>query len=50
MDPALQNERAVRAYSSVGFRRVGVMRSYERRADGRWHDNLLMELTAEELR
>jgi aminoglycoside 6'-N-acetyltransferase len=50
IDPALQNERAVRSYSAVGFRRVGVLRRYERRADGVWHDNLLMELIAEDLR
>ena len=50
MDPALENERAARAYGSVGFRRVGVMRRYERGADGVWHDNLLMELMAEEVR
>jgi aminoglycoside 6'-N-acetyltransferase len=28
IDPALANERAIRAYERVGFRRVGVMRSY----------------------
>ena len=50
IDPALQNERAVRSYSAVGFRRVGVLRRYERGADGVWHDNLLMELIAEDLR
>lgn len=49
IDPALRNERAIRAYSAVGFRRVGVMRRYERGADGTWHDNLLMELMAEDL-
>jgi aminoglycoside 6'-N-acetyltransferase len=25
------------------------MRRYERRSDGRWHDNLLMDLLADEL-
>ena len=50
MDPALDNERAIRAYGAVGFRRVGVLHRYERGADGLWHDNLLMELVAEELR
>ena len=29
---------------------VEQLRRYERGADGRWHDNLLMELMAEELR
>jgi aminoglycoside 6'-N-acetyltransferase len=49
MDPAIDNERAIRAYGAVGFRRVGVMRLYERGSDGHWHDNVLMELLAEEL-
>lgn len=48
IDPALRNERAIGAYTAVGFRRVGVLRRYERGADGVWHDNLLMELVAEE--
>ena len=44
IDPAADNLAAIRAYEKVGFRRVGVMRSYERDADGRgWHDGLLME-------
>src|SRR5712692_9057483 len=50
IDPALENERAIRAYSKVGFRAVGIMRSAERFADGRWHDSLLMDLLADELR
>jgi aminoglycoside 6'-N-acetyltransferase len=29
---------------------VGVMRRYERSADGLWHDALLMELLADALR
>jgi aminoglycoside 6'-N-acetyltransferase len=49
IDPALANERAIAAYAKVGFRPVGVMRKYERRADGTWHDALLMDLLAEEL-
>jgi aminoglycoside 6'-N-acetyltransferase len=49
IDPALENERAIRAYSKVGFRPVGVMRRAERGADGEWHDALLMDLLAEEL-
>jgi aminoglycoside 6'-N-acetyltransferase len=49
IDPATDNARAIRAYAKVGFRPVGVMRRYERRADGRWGDNLLMDLLAEEL-
>jgi aminoglycoside 6'-N-acetyltransferase len=50
IDPAAHNERAIRAYSSVGFRPVGVMRRYERDGDGEtFHDGLLMDLLAEEL-
>jgi aminoglycoside 6'-N-acetyltransferase len=50
MDPAVANERAIAAYGRVGFRPVGVMRSYERGPDGTWHDGLLMDLLATELR
>jgi aminoglycoside 6'-N-acetyltransferase len=50
IDPAAGNERAIRAYERVGFRTVGVMREYERGDDGTWHDGLLMELLARELR
>jgi aminoglycoside 6'-N-acetyltransferase len=50
IDPALANERAIRAYAKVGFRRVGIMRRAERGADGQWHDSLLMDLVADELR
>jgi len=50
IDPAADNEPAIRSYSAVGFRPVGVMRRYERDADGSgWHDGLLMDLLAEEL-
>jgi aminoglycoside 6'-N-acetyltransferase len=48
IDPAVANERAIRAYERVGFRRVGVMREYERGADGSWHDGLLLDLLARE--
>jgi aminoglycoside 6'-N-acetyltransferase len=34
----------------VGFRRVGIMRKYERGPDGVWHDGLLMDMLREELR
>ena len=49
IDPAADNAAAIRAYEKVGFRPVGVMRSYERGPDGTWHDGLLMELIADEL-
>jgi aminoglycoside 6'-N-acetyltransferase len=48
IDPAAANERAIRAYASIGFKPVGVMRRYERGPDGTWHDGLLMDLLAEE--
>ena len=50
IDPAASNVRAIRAYEAVGFRRVGIMRMYERGPDGTFHDGLLMDLLAEELR
>ena len=46
IDPAAANQRAIRCYGAVGFRPVGVMRRYERGADGSFHDGLLMELRA----
>jgi aminoglycoside 6'-N-acetyltransferase len=49
IDPATENHPAIRAYEKVGFRRVGVMRQYERAPDGRWRDGLLMDLLADEL-
>ena len=49
IDPAADNAAAIRAYTKVGFRPVGVMRSYERGNDGTWHDALLMDLLADEL-
>lgn len=50
IDPAAANEHAIRAYEKVGFRRVGLLRRYQRFPDGTWQDGLLMELLAEELR
>jgi aminoglycoside 6'-N-acetyltransferase len=50
IDPSAQNERAIRAYESVGFKPVGVLRRYERDADGPgFHDGLLMDLLIDEL-
>jgi len=53
IDPAADNEAAIRCYAAVGFKPVGVMRRYERDAGGTggtgWHDGLLMDLLAEEL-
>lgn len=49
IDPALENERAVRCYAAVGFKPVGVLRAYGRAPDGGWRDGLLMDLLAEEI-
>ena len=49
IDPAADNERAIRAYASLGFRPVGRLRSYQRMPDGSWADGLLMELLAGDL-
>jgi aminoglycoside 6'-N-acetyltransferase len=48
IDPAADNERAIRAYAALGFKPVGRMRDYERGSDGSWHDGLLMDLLAAE--
>ena len=49
IDPATANAAAIRSYEKAGFRRVGVMRRYERDVGGEgWHDGLLMELLADE--
>lgn len=51
IDPATDNAAAIRCYEKVGFRRVGVLRRAERDVGGAgWHDVLLMELLAEDLR
>jgi aminoglycoside 6'-N-acetyltransferase len=50
IDPSAANERAILAYAKVGFRPVGTMRRYERGPDGTFHDGLLMDLLADELR
>jgi aminoglycoside 6'-N-acetyltransferase len=49
IDPAADNIAAIRCYTKVGFKPVGVMRSYERGLDGSWHDALLMDLLAGDL-
>jgi aminoglycoside 6'-N-acetyltransferase len=47
IDPALDNAAAIRCYEKAGFRRVGVLRSYEHRGGADYRDALLMELVAE---
>ncbi|WP_455355015.1 GNAT family N-acetyltransferase [Streptomyces sp. SYSU K217416] len=49
IDPAADNAAAIRCYTKVGFRPVGIMRGYERGPDGSWHDGLLMDMLADEL-
>jgi aminoglycoside 6'-N-acetyltransferase len=49
IDPAAHNAAAIRAYTKVGFRPVGITRRSERGPDGTWHDGLLMDLLAEDL-
>ena len=49
IDPAADNTAAIRCYTKVGFKPVGVMRRYERGDDGAWHNGLLMDLLANEL-
>ncbi len=50
IDPAADNARAIACYTKVGFRPVGIMRAYERGPDGTFHDGLLMDMLAGELR
>jgi aminoglycoside 6'-N-acetyltransferase len=49
IDPAATNIHAIRCYSKVGFKPVGIMREYERGEDGTFHDGLLMDLLRSEL-
>ncbi len=50
IDPAVANASAIRCYEKVGFRRVGVLRRYERSpGSGTWRDGLLMDLLADDL-
>ena len=44
IDPAAANRRAIRSYTKVGFRSVGMMRQYER-----FHDRLLLDPLRDEL-
>jgi len=48
IDPAADNARAIRVYEKLGYRPIGIARRYERGPDGTYHDNLLMDLLAEE--
>jgi aminoglycoside 6'-N-acetyltransferase len=48
IDPNAGNERAIKAYSAVGFKPVGITRRAEL-VDGEWTDGLMMDLLIEEL-
>jgi aminoglycoside 6'-N-acetyltransferase len=48
IDPNAGNEPAIKAYSAVGFKLIGIMRRAEL-IDGEWTDGLLMDLLIEEL-
>ncbi len=50
IDPNAANDAAIRCYTKVGFRPVGVMREYEALDSRTWRDGLLMDLLARELR
>ena len=50
IDPAAHNAAAIACYEGLGFRPVGIMRDYEQGVDGTFHDGLLMDLLAGELR
>jgi aminoglycoside 6'-N-acetyltransferase len=50
IDPSAANERAIHAYSALGFKPVGIMRRYERGPDGTFHDGLLMDVLRDEFR
>lgn len=49
IDPSAANARAIHTNERLGFRRVGVMRAYERGPDGTFHDGLLLDLLRGEL-
>lgn len=49
IDPAAHNEAAIRCYTKVGFKPVGILRQAERGPDGTWHDALMMDLLPEDL-
>ncbi|MGI5341699.1 aminoglycoside 6'-N-acetyltransferase [Streptomyces sp. CA-181903] len=50
IDPLAANTAAVRCYTRLGFRPVGILRAYQRdHRSGAWQDALLMDLLADEL-
>ena len=49
LEVRMANHGAQELYRRFGFRPVGVLRAYERGADGTWHDGLLMDLLVSDL-
>ncbi len=50
IDPDAANTKAIRCYEAVGFRRVGILRSYWwDHVEERWSDGVLLDLLADEL-
>lgn len=49
IDPTVTNEPAIRSYTAVGFKPVGIQRAAEKSPRGDWRDGLLMDLLAWEL-
>ncbi|HYI79250.1 MAG TPA: GNAT family protein [Thermoleophilaceae bacterium] len=49
IDPSAKNDHAIKAYASIGFKPVGLLRKAECAPDGPWRDSLLMDLLAAEL-
>lgn len=50
IDPDAENHAAIRCYTRVGFKPVGILRRYARvHTDGDWRDGLLMDALAEEI-
>jgi aminoglycoside 6'-N-acetyltransferase len=45
----VENERGIRCYEKVGYRRVGVLRRADRNPQGEWRDVLLLDMLADEL-
>jgi aminoglycoside 6'-N-acetyltransferase len=48
LSTAVDNERAIKVYEKLGFRRVGILRKSSR-MDGEWKDEVFMELLAAEM-
>ena len=50
IDPAASNQRAIRCYEAIGFKRIGIARKYEWAADNSgWRDGLLLDCLPEDL-